>query len=338
MEEDFSFRVRLSLLGGRQLPITEPAYVLETGDTQVVLRSALPADAPLNEASIATIRGSGYPTEQEAESGGQHWRGVLERAFAATGIAADFGDRSLSNLSLGKALTEPFEAERGRPLLPDSPRMMVFPTHPEPVFMGFSGRGSVRGPLEPLVAAVTVAREMGVPMTARERTAYTYYSAAVDGTPTEAQFVLLMIPLEALIDQRPRARDAVEFVDDLISQARQSALDDATKRSLLGQLSRMRVQSIGEAGKELAATLSNRRYVEMSAITFFTRCYTLRSRLVHLDAPGPERREVETLLHPLRQFVGDLIAGPECVAVVQRVQGEIEAAMGARAARAEAQA
>lgn len=338
MESDFSFRVRLSLLGGRQLPVTEPAYVLETGDTQVVLRSALPADAPLNEASIAAIRGSGYPTEHEAGSAGQHWRGVLERAFAATGIAADFGDRSLSSPSLGKALTEPFEAEWGRLLLPDLPRMMVFPTHPEPVFMGMSARGSVRGPLEPLVAALTVARQTGVPVTPRERTAYTYYSAAVGETPTEAQFVLLMMALEALIDQHARAQDAVDFVDELISQARQSALDEATKQSLLGQLSRMGVQSIGEAGRELAATLGDRQYLEMPATRFFTRCYTLRSRLVHLDAPGPERREVETLLHPLRQFVGDLIAGPECVAVVQRVQGEIEAAMASGPAIAEAQA
>jgi hypothetical protein len=315
------------------LPILESEYVLEEGPPhQVALRSASPVGVPLCDAETAAIRGSGYPSEQEAIAAGEWWRDILERAFAATGQPVDFGDRSLSNISLGKALTEPFEQEVGRPLLPDSPRMMVFRSYPEPAIMGISAKGTVRPAREPLDAAIALARASGQPLTERARTAYTYFAASHGEMPTEAQYVLVMMAVEALIDQQPRPRDVIELVDGFRAQVRQSGLDEGSRSSLLGQLGRMREQSIGEAGKHLAVTLGDREYGGMSAVRFFTRCYTLRSRLVHLDAPGPERGEVEVLLHPLRQFVSDLIAGPALVAVVERTRKALAEVVTQRAA------
>jgi len=160
-------------------------------------------------------------------------------------------------------------------------------------------------------------------MTTEQRAAFTFFAASFGEMPSEAQFMLLMIAIEGLIDQKLRQSDALNLIESFSEQTRQSGLDQATRNSILGQLGRMREQSISEAGRELMAELGDKQYAGLPADKFFTRCYTVRSRLVHFAAPGPTRQEVGALVHPLRQMVGDLIAGPELVAVVDRARMEL---------------
>jgi hypothetical protein len=80
------------------------------------------------------------------------------------------------------------------------------------------------------------------------------------------------------------------------------------KSSLLGSLRWLRFQSIGQAGRALAATLGNRTYLDMTPSKFFAHCYDLRSRLVHRATSLPERREVDAAVPQLEQFVADLLS------------------------------
>jgi len=234
---------------------------------------------------------------------------VLERALAATGFGADFGDRSMSGLKFAAAVQEEVRERTGHPLMADSHNMVTFPTEPAPVFIGFSGRGVVSRPKEPLLAALR-APGARVPMSDRERLAYTLFGTSffVDESP-ESRFVLLMMAVETLITQERRSKPVEEHVARLMECTRDSMLSQGDIDALMGPLGRAKRESITQAGRRLAASLAGLSYDEKDPVKFFSECYTLRSRLVHPDLSAPARAEVAVLIGPLTSFVGDLIAG-----------------------------
>ncbi len=71
----------------------------------------------------------------------------------------------------------------------------------------------------------------------------------------------------------------------------------------------------GQAGRRLARTLEPRRYMDLSPSKFFTRCYEMRSALVHGHVPRPTMIEVDLLAANLTVFVGHLLSGELLVAV-----------------------
>jgi hypothetical protein len=72
----------------------------------------------------------------------------------------------------------------------------------------------------------------------------------------------------------------------------------------------MRQGSVGQAGRRLATTLGDARYHDRTAEAFFTRCYTLRSRLVHGAHPRPTLNEIDAIAPDLEKMVADLLAAP----------------------------
>lgn len=71
----------------------------------------------------------------------------------------------------------------------------------------------------------------------------------------------------------------------------------------------MRQESIGQAGRRLARALGSRQYMNLAADKFFTRCYTLRSRLVHGSHPRPTGEEIDSYALGLERLLSELLAG-----------------------------
>lgn len=65
-----------------------------------------------------------------------------------------------------------------------------------------------------------------------------------------------------------------------------------------------------KAGRELASSLAEKRYRNMTPPKFFSACYDVRSKLVHGTHPRPSREEVGSLAANLELFVSDLLAEP----------------------------
>jgi hypothetical protein len=59
------------------------------------------------------VEGSSYATAEEALETGERWRGILERAFAAADLGADFGDSGPTSV-LTDAGAEFFSRSDGR--------------------------------------------------------------------------------------------------------------------------------------------------------------------------------------------------------------------------------
>jgi len=85
---------------------------------------------------------------------------------------------------------------------------------------------------------------------------------------------------------------------------------DAMERDALKQgVGQFQRESIGQAGRRLVSeALAGRTYEGMTPSDFFSRCYRLRSRLVHGDLPFPTREELSSIVAQLEVMLSDLLS------------------------------
>ena len=267
-----------------------------------------PPAVTFNQASDLVLVGKPYESEQAATDAAERWLGLVQKAFARHKIGADFGDRAPKGMWFQAALDDMAEGAGG-PVLNDVHGVMVFPCEPWPVaFAGTGATVKVGKPAERVVEAVAAAAQLGLTMSPTQRLAYDLFSASFSETTADARFTMLMMALETLIEQEPRAAEAITHVERLIAETSASDLPHAEADSIVGALKALRKESIGQAGRRLAASLGNRTYMEETPGTFFTRCYSLRSDLVHGAYPRPDPGDVGTRAAHLEMFVGHLLS------------------------------
>ena len=116
-----------------------------------------------------------------------------------------------------------------------------------------------------------------------------------------------MVALESLIEPSLRSVEVRDMIESLIGRVRESGLSETEIESVMGSLRGLNQESIGQAGRKLAGTLDPRTYMGLSAVAFFTKCYVLRSKLVHGQHPIPSRQEIDEHAAQLEVFVADLL-------------------------------
>ncbi len=144
-------------------------------------------------------------------------------------------------------------------------------------------------------------------LTEERQVAYDFFAASFSQRSADARFALLMMALESLVEPRSRAPALRQHVESLIKSTEESGLPPGEVRSLVGSLSWLKNESIGQAGRRLARQLNAKKYMDESPERFFTHCYELRSRLLHGVHPVPTRQEVDERAAPLEVFVADLL-------------------------------
>lgn len=273
------------------------------------LRSTV-RDQDVSDAYSLTLRASGYRSEAAARVAGFRWRGVLERAFAYARAGADFGDRREGGLRFASHVQRAMEEEAGSPVLPHRYGLMVFPTHPDPQFLQFSAHG-IAHPVRGRLVAALKSEAAFLPVSDSEHLAYTLYGSAffIDVSP-EARFMMLMMAVEALMEQAPRSQAARVKLDAIVSEVQKSDdLDLEERKALVDALQLQKRESLSQAGRRLAASLNGRMYADKPPSDFFTQCYRVRGKLAHPRGAGVRREDIESLIGPLQDFVGDLLAG-----------------------------
>ena len=166
-------------------------------------------------------------------------------------------------------------------------------------------------PVDLLRAGLHEIRKLNLRLDAQQQLAYDLYSASFFESSADARFVMLMMAVETLMTPQARPQPVLAHVEDLLARTDSADLDEQAKQSLLGSLRWLRLESLTAAGKRLVTTLlSNRRYANESADTFFKRSYELRHKLVHGSVPRPSRDEIDARAAELERLVGDLLAAP----------------------------
>jgi hypothetical protein len=200
------------------------------------------------------------------------------------------------------------EKQVGHRILNDVHGLMVFECEPWPRFLGGSLTLSVGRDAGDLRDAIAAALDRTAVMSGRERLAYDLYSASFAETSADARFVMLMMAAETLIEPLARVAEVVTHVERLLALTREARLPTSETASLSGSLKWLKSESISQAGRRLAKTLGARLYMEETPPRFFTRCYQIRSQLVHGGYPRLPMQTVNSRSAALEQFVGDLLS------------------------------
>ena len=272
-------------------------------------------EVAIKDTEVFIVRGTGYPSADQAQQQGEAWWDYVMVGFARQRIGADFGVRAPLQGGMTEAgfgiMRAAMEAERHGPVQFFNERsgVQVYATEPPAYFWHGHARGVVGRAGEGVLDAIQAAHAADARMSASDRLAYGLYAASFSDLPVDARFLMLSMALETMITQEPRSSAAKAVLDELIDITRVSELDDHERRSIVGGLKEMhRRESVNQAGKRLAETLGENTYGGRTPSRFFSFIYQLRSDLVHGAYPRPDDQLIGIEASRLQQFVSDLLA------------------------------
>jgi hypothetical protein len=247
----YAFRIRFTLSPFIRLntgPEEEMAIAASSGEG-VKLRALQPGQA-LQDAEQLVLLGRGYASEQAARTAGSRWRGFVERALARVNIGANFGDRVPQSYMAPEYLKMLAHQAGVQRVLKDEHGLMVFEDEPWRKFALSSIEAVVGRPAPRLAKAIERAEQISASISEREKTAFDLYSGSMFvASLADARFLMLMMAMEALIEQAQRSTAALDHVDRLIDETRSADLPRDEIASLLGSLEFLRYESISRAGR-----------------------------------------------------------------------------------------
>lgn len=301
----YTFRERFHL--GDRVRIAEegPELVLtrEEDAPHIVSIAALGAPSISTAADLA-LKGEGFEGEVDAAAAAEKWSAYLQFGLARRYVGAEFGD---PDPEAGTVIGE----YEGRLLLKDAPGRIIYATDTRPSFSHLTASGVINKDPTEIVAAVQAARDKGLSQSLEHRVAFDLFGMSFSSSSYAGRLVILMMAAETLIKQKPHPPEVAQLVDGFLAQTDASDLPAGIRDSLKGSLARLKEQSVGQAARELASiALGGHTYQGLDPARFFTKCYNLRSQLVHGDSGGVELNEINLVAAHLEVFVGDLLSAP----------------------------
>ncbi|MEV0843621.1 hypothetical protein AB0I55_29260 [Actinocatenispora sera] len=302
----FHFRMRFTLPIDHRIEHLGAELTLWSSQDESC-RVWLKADGPIKDATELAVYGGPYEEESGAESAGREWRGRIERAFVVIGLPADFGDRRRSTGSFGPTLRTAITQQTGRPLVMNDYGLITFNSSPWPLFGSSTADATIGKPGPKVTDAISSAVAGASGLDQKQSLAYSLFSTAEFQHSPDARFLLYTTAIEALSSRGPRSDVARQHIEQLIERTKHNrALAPRERESICSSLSGLQVESISQAGRKLASSLGQRKYMGQDPVTFFTHCYKLRSKLTH--GSNPPLADIQETLPAIRRFVLDLLA------------------------------
>lgn len=312
-EETYAFRLRYIRSPRDTVNCFEKALPLSTTESshQVVLK-ARDRDKTIEASSSLVLHGTGWHTPEEAECQGNFYANVLARTCARLRLGTDFGDRTAGKSWFTKAGLDTASKQIGHPVLNDIHGLMVYEetSHPKVMFGSLTGAVRRGVQLEQFLSVYDSALNRSRELSKQERAALVLFNSSFFPNSADGRLLLLMMAIEALIEQRPQSDGVVAVIKGFISTVEGAAdLKDEEKSYLKSSLGYLKKESIRQAGRRLVKKkLGDRKYRGMSAGDFFDSCYSLRSYLVHGKVPLPTREEVDGTAATLEVMLSHLLS------------------------------
>ena len=265
-------------------------------------------DASISDSDLLVVQGKGYNSATVAETEGHRIKDALMLTFVKHRIGVDF---SLKNGLIEKEKLKVLEDSIGKKAFYqwDGYVLVFEDEHKVPfVYVNVNARAAVLSDM--FVKTFTASLSLSPSLSKREQFAYRVFNIALFQPDSIARFLNLIMVVESLSDYAPRSEEAVAHVDMMIESTKNCrALKKEDSDSMVGALHWLKQESIRQAGKRLVAErLENRIYADMSAIKYFSKCYDLRSKLVHGGTSDSEK--FNKLATHLPHFVSDLLTIP----------------------------
>jgi hypothetical protein len=283
--------------------IPSEAVELPLADEHDVRFTTGATEQPLTDAEWVLVAGRGYETEGSAREAAARWRGYVERGFARANIPADFTASTGVLTGEGERM---FEEQLGTRVLSEFPVNVFEDDQPPPRFVRSEAKGRVGRNLAVTLGSIRAAAAMDLRVAEAEALAYNLYSGSFAQSREDARFMMLMVAVETLISLQPRAPEVQEHVRTLIRLTSEAGISGEERTSITGSLEWLLEESINQGGRRLAMErLDGRQYAGDPPDTFFSKCYSIRSGLVHGSHPQPS---LDGRVADLERFVADLLS------------------------------
>jgi len=311
MAEDYSFRVRVTRCPSDTLNVDRNCLDLniQVSEHPVYLCSLSAAD-PIKKSDEWILKSSNWSSARNAEEAAHKYTDALILTLARLRIGVDFGFRALKSVITEVGLRA-LEQEKGQRVLGEIHGINVYDTNPKPLFASAKAKGLRLVPREKFEKVFLYAVINPIAISQRQRLALELFNSSFFQVSVDTRFLLLVMAIESLLEPSQRSNAAINHVNTLVALTQKcDTLAECDRASMVGTLEWLKRESIGQAGRKLAASrLGNRTYRNMTPEKFFTHCYTLRCRMVHGEMSFPAIEEINSVSGTLEVFVSDILSG-----------------------------
>lgn len=304
----FEFRQWFHLLPDHRINAAEYCLPLD-GEASHLRLLATQLSKPIGEFSSIILEGGPYASREEAETDAVRCRRALLLWALQRRCAIDFGDNK-DRGGFTAAGAEWVSKAFGVPV-----QKLRTTVNGLDIFEKIEGRRFIQADvtaqldMDGLGTASTIQRWYADSrvLTDKQALAAELYCASGFDKRFRSKFLTLMTAIEALLDHKPRSDAVLSIVKESEVAVDSSELPHRDKKSLLGSLSWLHTESIGQAGRRTAnELLEGCTYGDNSPGKYFTECYELRSKIVH-TGHVPKEIELQQVATELYRFVGDLL-------------------------------
>jgi hypothetical protein len=263
----------------------------------------------ITESTTFVISGGGFSSEEEAFDQGRKIKKSLLISGPILGIGIDAGkDQCGSSMSTGMK-NSMFE-KTGVKIIEDVHGLSVYSEEYPTQVLSFSGSGVVQSwTANQFIETIECISNNLLELTDKEILCLELYGASHFESSVRASFLTLVLAIESLLEPAKRSEETIKHVDLLIKLTNDyCSLSSAEKSSINGSLQWLYQDSISKSLKKLALKyLQHKEYSGLSSQKFISKCYELRSNLVHSGKLKDEKVNLSVYTSQLNVFLSDLL-------------------------------
>lgn len=273
---------------------------------RIRLRSAV-TGTPIKDHPRVAVLGGPYASEAQARGAAEQSKRALLYWAIERRVGIDFGDGKQRSVVTNEGLAW-LQEKHGCPFRNDLHGIDVYEHIDNLRFASVNAKAEVGKSTRNLIQ--TFQREFlnARQLSEKKILASEIYASSFFDISARSRFITLVTAVEALLEPLRRPDEVQTLVTELEAKVRQSAIDGPTKESIIGSLQWVRDESIGQSGRVLARRLlSHEQFEGQSSADFFTRCYKLRSDIVHRGVISGEPADMLQLANAMGAFVAKLL-------------------------------
>ncbi len=247
---------------------------------RIRLRSGA-SGTPIKDHNRAAVLGGPFASEDQARDAAEKSKRALLYWAIEQRLGIDFGDGKQRS-GLTKAGLAMLQKQHGRTVRNDIHGIDVYEHVEKLMFVNVHAKETVGKYPPRLIDTFQREYSNSRQLTEKQVLASEIYASSSFDVSSRSRFITLVTAVEALLEPLRRSDEVEELVEDFIAKTQTSTLDQQTKNSIIGSLGLLKHQSISQAGRTLAGRLiPNELFDGQSSADFFTRCYELRSGILH---------------------------------------------------------
>ena len=312
---DYTFRIRFRIVEGTMLDeeSTEREIAFAPGGPYTL--HALARAQPIKGSDWLVLKGPTFDNEKQARNAGELAKDALRWCSARLKMGIDVGQDKRKGVVTedGKRwLKRKFQISSEDEVLDDVHGLCVYKDQPGTKFSSTECKLTVHTNVKHFQDAFTEALCGGLRLPDKLSLAFDLYSASHFLSSNRARFLTLWTALESLTalmeeEDKRRSQEAIDHIEELIAQTKNSSLSPDIKDSLIGGLGHLYWKSTRQLCLELVEEYisDDRQYGDVDACSLVSKSYKRRSSLTHIGSPAAE--DLSTLCTQLDKLVADLL-------------------------------